>query len=89
MKNTTNLQKEKELRGFLISDDISFEDLAHNGSVIPAIIESEMGTISEIIIADAMSGGANYKNNMPVSVTLTRITSTGEKYTCNYLQNDD
>lgn len=69
--------------------DIDLEEIVSTGSVIPQMI-SENGLIdeplTEIILCDSISGGADYSNGMPRSLSLERILADGTKFTARYTQ---
>lgn len=64
------------------------EDFAKSG-ILPMEI-SETGAdhepLEEVIICDAISGGARYKNNMPKELYLTRKLKDGTEYRARYIQ---
>lgn len=57
------------------------------GSILPQRI-SENGEkdepLLEVIICDGISGGADYINNMPRHLTLTRKLADGTEYSAEY-----
>lgn len=63
--------------------------LAIKIGVLPMIV-SKTGSpdepISEVIICDSISGGADYRNEMPNNLTLRRTTAEGKEYTATYFQ---
>ena len=60
-----------------------------NASVLPVVV-TESGKdeepVVETIICDSMSGGADYRNNMPRMLTLVRKLADGTKYRRTYIQ---
>ena len=58
-------------------EDLSLEDFA-NGSILPARIVDEENKIVDVIICDSISGGKNYKGDMPLEVGLVRKTKDGK-----------
>ena len=63
--------------------------LASCGSVLPRIMSktgSDDEPITEIIICDSVSGGAQYENNMPKRLSLFRKLMDGTEYFAEYVQ---
>ena len=68
----TNLEHEKEIRA--IKNDVTFYEIGEKGSLIPMVIEDEkQGKIVEVLFCESISGGANEIDNMPKSLTLTKL----------------
>ena len=68
----TNLEHEKEIRS--IENDVTFYEIGKKGSLIPMIIEDEkQGKITEVLFCESISGGADEVDNMPKSLTLTKL----------------
>ena len=58
-------------------------------SILPMVISVDgklSDEILEVIVCSAISGKANYKNDMPESLTLVRKTKDGKEYSCRYTQ---
>lgn len=66
-------------------NDDDMERISKSG-VLPMIITSNTDIIEEVIICDSISGGADYKNEMPVSLGLVRTLKDGTEYKCRYVQ---
>lgn len=72
--------------------EIKLDSPEQHRSMLPMYI-SETGAASEpvkeIIFCDSISGGAQYENDMPKSLTLVRQTDSGKIYRMRYVQADD
>lgn len=55
-------------------------------SVLPMVIMNEVNQPVEVIICDSISGGANYQDEMPKRLSLTRILSDGTELGAEYIQ---
>lgn len=58
-------------------EDLSLEDFA-NESILPMRIVDEENKIVDAIVCDSISGGKNYKGEMPLQVGLVRKTKDGK-----------
>ena len=68
----TTLEKEKKDRS--ITDDVMFYEIGQKGSLIPNIVEDEsIGKIVSVTFCESMSGGQDEVNNMPRTLTLTKL----------------
>lgn len=69
-----------------MSQEETLEAFARHG-ILPLVV-SETGSldepISEVIICESISGGADYRGNMPARLTLTRRLSDGTEYRAEY-----
>ena len=54
-------------------------------SVLPMLIEGSNQKINEIIVCDSISGGSQYIDKMPSSVSLVRSLRDGTEYRANYI----
>lgn len=66
----TTLSKEKEVRN--ITENVTIEDIAKESSLIPMLVEDD-GEIKEVLFCESISGGADEIDNMPRSLTLTKL----------------
>lgn len=68
----TNLEHEKEIRS--IKNDVTFYEIGEKGSLIPMVIEDEKQCkITEVLFCESISGGSDEIDNMPKSLTLTKL----------------
>jgi hypothetical protein len=80
----TTLEHEKEIRG--ITGDVTLGDIALEGTLIPMLLVDDEEELSEVIFCESISGGADYVDDMPRQLTLTRLTVDGHKYEAQYIQ---
>ena len=62
---------------------------ANTGSVLPMLLNEtgeENEVVTETIICDSISGGADYQNNMPARLSLLREFADGTEYRAKYVQ---
>ena len=64
------------------------EDLEEQ-SILPLIMVNDNNEFEEIIVCDSISGGADYKNNMPRRVVLRRHLADGTEYIQIYIQDNE
>jgi len=82
----TSIEHERKIRGLQLDDEsIDIEQIAKNGSLIPAIYDDK-GKVVEVIFCESMSGGQDQKNHMPRTLTLTKLTSDNKKMDAKYVQ---
>jgi len=53
------------------------------------IIFDNAGKIDHVIGIASISGGANYKNDMPLELSLLKRNSDGKETRANYIQKDN
>jgi len=77
---------------FNIPDDdpnnMTLDELAYNKSCLPGIIVNDDNETQEVIIADTVSPGDQYENDMPKILSLRRITKEGREIGMDYVQSD-
>lgn len=91
----TNINHEREIRGII--EEASIEEIA-SGSLIPLMIcdSNNIDKVLETIFCESISGGADYFNHMPKSLSLTKLCkrynfeTTGDLYkqVATYIQVD-
>lgn len=84
----TNLEQEVEKRNLPLES--SLDDIALNATIIPLRVVDENNETCEIIFAESMSGGADEVENMPKSLTLTKLKMIDDElhtFTANYILN--
>ena len=79
----TTLEIEKEKRG--IKGDVTIEEIAQKGSLLPGFYVDENKKVVEVIFCESISGGADYINDMPKTLSLTRLIENGEAFTATYI----
>ena len=58
-----------------------------NASILPMYISpNELEPATEVIVCSAISGGADYENEMPRELTIIRKLLDGREYTAAYIQ---
>lgn len=62
------------------------EKKAKERCILPLIVEDENHHITEVIYASSVSGGGDFSNDMPNSITLVRKTANGSTYRKRYVQ---
>lgn len=74
MSNITTLEKEKANRG-LSSDKYinTIHALSVKSSLLPSISVDTNDNVVDTIFCESISGGQNYVNGMPSTLTLTRL----------------
>ena len=78
------------LTAFLNDEQMALEQFFFTG-LLPMKISPtgrKIEPLSEVIICDSMSGGANYKNNMPKELSLIRHLADGTEYRMRYTQDE-
>lgn len=64
-------------------------DLIADFGVLPMRVVDDNNEISEVIVADTISGGRHYKNEMPNRISLTRTFKDGREIRQIYEQKEN
>lgn len=65
--------------------EIELEHFALGNSLLPMSVDDN-GTLVEVIVCDSISGGANYRNDMPADLSIIRRTIDGKESRARYAQ---
>ena len=89
-----DIRNERKNCGFDPDDENITLAVLASGGVIPGIYvdtakqryPNDDEAVVEVLFADSVSGGANYVNDMPRTISLVRMTKDGHKFAARYKQ---
>lgn len=68
-------------------NNINFDDVLLRENLLPIkLFESDEQDVIEIIFCNSIAGGAFYIDNMPATLTLSRVLKDGTRYDAVYVQ---